>query len=547
MISKNLKTILFGTLLALSMLRATENDTIPPIDDTPIKNTSTNSSSDKAFEDLMRTLKSLNSTNKNLELWKTAILDFKKSLPTDQGNSTLDSIKERILREELVKPRIQMVNKAFQSLKDTSLSTPSTKMVRAYPTNSQFSSGNIPLPKGAKSPLPPIGLIIMQNTAVRENPTLSDERKQTSRLALPSSQGNGLILSPTEEHHSCIGQRTFSASAIETHLKCFIAGQDDAIKSLSFLAHRFLCNKLLIEQGKLAANIPSHCILTGPTGCGKSETLKRLGLFLGVPILYINARSLTDEGFKGKNFSECVAEFCATYNIPGSAIVALDEIDKLSAKKDNRESEMKNFGRAIQQVLLAPLDGSPVFLKNRQIPLKNWWFIGAGAFSDLKGLHDTKQDRTTTVRTQQDLLRAGFEEEFVGRFPTIIPFKGHTIETMVDVISREGSPVQKVKNEFKSFYGVNLIIEEDALRHLASTSIEMNLGVRSLNSVLNFALQPFYEQAQRLVTPESEESAQLTVTLGDITPAIERFKRDNKVMPRDPWEAMSEEAKSMFI
>ena len=115
----------------------------------------------------------------------------------------------------------------------------------------------------------------------------------------------------------------------------FIAGQDDSLEALSFLAHRFLCNKLLVDRGGIPASNPSHCVLTGPTGCGKSESLKQLGLFLSVPILNINARSLTDEGFKGQNFSECVSSFCEENGNPKSAIIAIDEIDKLASRGDD--------------------------------------------------------------------------------------------------------------------------------------------------------------------------------------------------------------------
>jgi len=294
----------------------------------------------------------------------------------------------------------------------------------------------------------------------------------------------------------------------------------------------------LIERGDASASNPSHCILTGPTGCGKSESLKQLGLFLGVPILNINARSLTDEGFKGQNFSECVSSFCEENGNPKSAIIAIDEIDKLSSRG---EEGVKNFGRAIQRVLLSPLDGNAIALKGKRFELTNWWFIGTGAFSNLKGRHDTEGERATTARTQQDIISAGFEPEFVGRFPSIIAFKGHTIATMMEVIERDGSPLRRIQNEFKRFYGVNLTVEAAALRRLASTSIEINLGVRSLYTILNIALQPFYGQAMDLIAAEGD--AVLVATLKDIMPAITRYIADNK----EPKEEISKHLQHLYL
>ncbi len=537
MISKNLKTILFGTLLASSMLRAAENNTILPIDDTlpPIKSTSSNLSSDENFAKLIQKLNYLTVSNGKLDPWKEAILEFQSSLPEGSKAATLESIRERVFGADLAKRRLAMASRAFSSLHNPQTST---EIISNTPASSPVISR---LPKGARSPLPPIGLIILQNMPLSEKSTLSSGKRQ--RLTL--SQSDEKRLSPIEEHQILVGRKAISMPDISNYLKRFIAGQDAALDELSFFAHRFLCNKLLIECGQPAANIPTHCILTGPTGCGKSETLKRLSLFLNVPVLYINARSLTDEGFKGKNFSECVAEFCGNI-IPESAIVVLDEIDKLSRKESN-ENEMKSFGRSMQQVLLAPLDGSPIMLKDKQIPLKNWWFIGTGAFSNLKGIHDTKKERPTTARTQRDIINAGFDPEFVGRFPSIIAYKEHSLETMIDVISKEGSPLQKTLNEFRLYYGVNLIIEESALRQLALTSIEINLGVRSLNSILNPALRPFYQAASTLSAPEGNEATSMTVTLQDIMPAIRQFKEDNKEIKKDPFEGMSEEVRRMWI
>jgi len=129
--------------------------------------------------------------------------------------------------------------------------------------------------------------------------------------------------------------------------------------------------------------------------------------------LHINACSLTSEGYKGFNFSEAVANFCALNKNPKSAIVAIDEIDKLAS--NGAEEDDKNFGLAIQQVLLSYLDGNPVCKDKESYNIKNWWFIFTGAFSKIKGLHYENGQRETTARTHNDLIGYGFAPEFVGR------------------------------------------------------------------------------------------------------------------------------------
>lgn len=231
-------------------------------------------------------------------------------------------------------------------------------------------------------------------------------------LALPASLTFEQLDSANDDT-SVAGKLAPSADEFFSHLGRFIAGQDEALQSLSFLAHRFLCNKLLVDKSKPSASRPSHCILTGPTGCGKSETVKRLGEFVNAPIMHPNSRSLTDEGFKGHNFSEAVAAFCKANQHPRSVIVAVDEVDKLGSFGDD---EIKTFGKAVQHVLLAPLDGNAISLKDKTFTPVNWWFIGMGAFSGLKGRHDVKGARDTTARTHRDIISYGFEPEFVARF-----------------------------------------------------------------------------------------------------------------------------------
>jgi ATP-dependent Clp protease ATP-binding subunit ClpX len=512
MISQNLKIIFIYTLLASSRVISMDSGIMPRDDSSTAapRNSTVVSATDDPFGKLMRTLNFLSVSKGKIEPWKNAISAYQQSLSDNAEISTLVSIREKILGEPLAKRRMAMVNRAFSSLTDDS-----TAPVAFAPM-----------------PCAPMQIIVFQTPATRERPVLSSETRKRVTAKPP------ILSSVMEGRASLVGQQAIPAQAIKAHMMSFIAGQDDSLEELSSLAHRFLCNKLLVDRGGMPASNPSHCILTGPTGCGKSESLKQLGLFLGVPILNINARSLTDEGFKGQNFSECVSSFCEENGNPKSAIIAIDEIDKLAARGDD---EARNFGRAVQRVLLSPLDGNSISLKGKRFDLTNWWFIGTGAFSGLKGRHDTEGERVTTARTQQDIISAGFEPEFVGRFPSVIAFKGHTIATMMDVIERDGSPLKRIQNEFKHFYGVNLTIEAAALRRLASTSIEINLGVRSLYTILNMALQPFYGQAIELIAVEGEAS--LVATLKDIMPAITRYIADNK----EPREVIPKHLQHMYL
>ena len=316
-----------------------------------------------------------------------------------------------------------------------------------------------------------------------------------------------------------------TSAMIRESLKATIAGQDDAIETLSLLAHRFLCNKKLLDRNMPQIGKPSHCILTGPTGCGKSETLRQLGKLLNVATLYINARSLTDEGFKGHNFSESVENFCKEHNSPKSAIVICDEVDKLAIKSDGS----KDFGLAIQRVLLSYLDGNSISKGKASYDTSNWWFLCTGAFSAIKGVHDEKDARETTAKTHEDIIQYGFEPEFVGRFPVIVPFCGHSLQTMLEVITRDNSPVSLAKKEMKAFYGIDLEFEEKALQRLAEAGMQVKLGVRSLQAVLHEVLKPHYLSFEVVDAPDS-----CLVTEREVNEVIAKHKTDTKRVDKNP-------------
>lgn len=508
------KIVLSSTFFILTpLMGASGNDSLPPSEDglltpasygNPASPHSDGRSSpfipEHPFDILMNKLRAIDLVDRTLDPWKKAILEYKESFPGSQ-TPAFTLIRRQLIGSPIDLRRYILADRAVSALMESAT-------LRSYPLAIALppSADILSLPaEGLYHPTPPPSLDL-----------------GPSRLALPESLTVDSLDSPKDS--PIVGRLALSAEEIFIHLSRFIAGQDEALQSLSFLAHRFLCNKLLIDKSRPPASRPSHCIVTGPTGCGKSETIKKLGEFLEVPILHLNARSLTDEGFKGYNFSEAVAAFCKAHQDPRSAIVAVDEVDKLGVLT---EDSIKNFGKSVQHVLLAPLDGHVVSFEEKTFVPMNWWFIGTGAFSGLKGRHDAKGGRDTTARTHKDVISYGFEPEFVARFHSIIPFCGHTIDTMIGVISKENSPLDQAKKEFKQFYDIDLLIEESALRSLAAISIEINLGVRSLNTVLNNALRPFYKRASELLQKDQENKT-LTVTLEDIKPAIVKFAEDNK-------------------
>ncbi len=458
---------------------------------------------DENFTKLIKTLNNLNLRGKKSnKQWSRVITSYLNDADLEIDKPTLKGLQKRIMKEKFEKDekdRKEKIKNIFANLlaKETS---PGQELVFLVLGSEDFDAVNSSNP--------------FDEDAKAEEEAEEKGKEKDTKASLSLSKASAFSTKHTP-------------LAIREQLKKTIAGQDLALGAISSMAHRYMCNKSLVDRNEKSAGRPPHCILTGPTGCGKSETLRQLGKLLSVPILHINARCLTDEGYKGFNFSEAVCNFSKANKKPKFAMVAIDEIDKLASSGSGDDE--KNFGQAIQRVLLSCLDGNPVCKDGDSYDISNWWFVCTGAFSSIKGLHDDeKEERSTTARTHDDIILCGFEPEFVGRFQSIIAFKGHTLKTMIEVISREGSPISLAKNEFKAFYGIELTFEEKALGLLAESSIKIGLGVRSLHTVLNEILEPFYESAS-----VGGISGCLTIKESEISPFIEKMKRDCKKSKKD--------------
>ena len=457
---------------------------------------------------MIKELRSLN-VKGDVELWCKSIGDYYWSSRWNTDYTTLAQLRDKIISESLPDGGIQMVNRAIDKLlmfgkgSYTGLKTPPSFVRPPTPflPRVSFPEHDNPLPECCESP------VLLQLLP-------SEDERRLRQLDLLKSRPVYAAL------------RVFPALKIKQHLQKFIAGQDEVLSSLSLIVHRFLCNGALLDAGKKAAGKPPHCILTGPSGSGKSETLRQLALFLDIPFLHVNAPCITAEGYKGINFSEVVGDFWKVNNRPISAIVVLEEIDKLGSKD---QFEQKNFGEEIQKLLLSSLDGNPLNTSKGVCVISNWLFIGTGAFSVLSGKRGKNLGRKATAITHDDLKKAGFLPEFANRFKSILTYKNHTKATMLEVLAKEGSPLDEIKSEFKNFYNVNLTFEPSISEKLAEISLKVDTGVRALHTILGKILEPYYELAASMLGEDCESlEKHLEVNLKDIEKSLDAFNVEEK-------------------
>ncbi len=93
--------------------------------------------------------------------------------------------------------------------------------------------------------------------------------------------------------------------------------------------------------------------------------------------------------------------------------------------------------------------------------------------------------------TAQDLVKYGFESEFIGRLPVIAVLEELTAEDLYEILKNPNNPIIiSKKRDFRS-YEIDIKFEDEALRLLAEQAAEERTGARGLVSVLEKALIQF--------------------------------------------------------
>ncbi|KIX12648.1 AAA family ATPase [Dethiosulfatarculus sandiegensis] len=303
-----------------------------------------------------------------------------------------------------------------------------------------------------------------------------------------------------EEAHDVVS--TVNHEEIYNYLRRFVIGQDNALKQVGFA----ISINNLIHEKKITEEKPSidakAILFIGPTGVGKSYTLKCLANFLRKPYAFLNCGNLTAPGFVGGDLESSFYDLyiSADRNVSKAenGIIFLDEIDKLASSnfQDDRISQMS---KAAQQSLLMLIEGCKiealkyrnVYEKSVSINTKNILFIGSGAFSRLEKIVSKRKARNRSTSNvfgdsivfDEDLISYGFLPELAGRFPFRVCFDPMGEGTLVKILEMPNSPL-KIHQKYFTEHVVS-VNDGDIYRKLAQMALQQGAGARSLWSVVH--------------------------------------------------------------
>jgi len=282
----------------------------------------------------------------------------------------------------------------------------------------------------------------------------------------------------------------------------------------------------------MIGGIKNNVLMLGPTGVGKTYIIKLIAQKIGVPFVKGDATKFSETGYVGGDVEDLVRDLLREADddieLAQCGIIYLDEIDKIAASHNLIGADVSRTG--VQRALLKPLEETEVELKvphdpismiqeierfrktgkreKRVINTKNILFIMSGAFSDLSrivqkrvkdqgigfGAHVTGKGENVDILkhvSSEDLIKFGFESEFVGRLPVRAVFEKLEEDDLFEILNNPNNPIILGKKLDFASYGITVKFEEKVLRVLAKNAFKENTGARGLVSAVEEALLPF--------------------------------------------------------
>lgn len=218
--------------------------------------------------------------------------------------------------------------------------------------------------------------------------------------------------------------------------------------------------------------IRPHCIITGPSGSGKSHTIQCLAEEHEINVVEINAAALTKEGTSGNSLSKALSPLVQAGG--RLTLCFVDEFDKLFISGNANSALAHETTNGVQNEFLKVLEGSAAVFgdygKYINVQTDNVLFVFAGAFN---GEENIDLDR---------LREFGIKTEFLGRVGLVYGLEKVTLEQMQNILVNS-SLLSMYLELFPDVKKADVI--RTIMQIIKDTYEKNTIGVRVINTLIH--------------------------------------------------------------
>jgi endopeptidase Clp ATP-binding regulatory subunit ClpX len=328
----------------------------------------------------------------------------------------------------------------------------------------------------------------------------------------------------------------FKPKEVKAYLDRFVIEQEDAKKALSIAVcdHYNHVRRAIEKKDQDEDYVKQNILLLGPTGVGKTYLIRSIARMIGVPFVRADATKFSETGYVGGDVEDLVRELVRAadrdIDLAEFGIIYLDEVDKIARGEGMTGRDVS--GRGVQTNLLKLMEDTDVPVKSptdvaaqmqelmemqmrggqrperKTVNTRHILFIVSGAFANLEEIirkrvsrsgigfsaepHSGEMDPDLMRKVStDDLIKFGFEPEFVGRLPIRVVCDPLDANDLFRILKySEGSILRQYRSSFDA-YNIDVSFDDDALRAVAERAAEEKTGARGLVTILEKTLRDF--------------------------------------------------------